>query len=178
MKHLSKREKIRVIVFAALSLLSAVPVIVLALGICDMMTASHVDFDEISDLYIDGEDFTSCVMLGAGVLNGILMIIYFGAVVIYALLVAAGSALSNVILRVIALNGETAAGAAEYELSRKIFLVVSISQAVIPAAAAACYLISGGSAYGFLCLLLCWQYPLFTGLIYIKKLKRLAEAVE
>ena len=36
------------------------------------------------------------------------------------------------------------------------------------------YIISGRGGFGLMSLLLCWQYPLFMELIYIKKLKGLA----
>ena len=55
-----------------------------------------------------------------------------------------------------------------------MYIAASIIQAVITVLVAVGYIISGRGGFGLMSLLLCWQYPLFMGLIYIKKLKRLA----
>lgn len=174
MKDMLKEEKTRVIVFSAVSLLSVILVVWLSWGICDMTAVSPIDYDNIGEIYVDGADFTSCAMLGAGLVNGLMLMIYFGAAVIYALLAAVGAALSGVLLRVVMLRRAANIGAAELSLTRRIFIAVSITQAVVPAIIATGYIIVSGSPFGLISLLMCWQYPLLMGLIYIKKLKGLA----
>lgn len=174
MKDLSRREKSRVIVFAAISLLSSALAVWLAWGICDMFSAPLIDVGD-GELYVDGTDFSSCVALATGAINGMLLMIYFGAAVIYVLLAAAGAALASVLLRVIALKRAENIGAAELSLTRGIFLAASITQAAASVIIAVVYVITRGSPFGLVGLLMCWQYPLFAGLIYIKRLKGLAE---
>ena len=120
-----KEEKTRVIVFSAVSLLSVILVVWLSWGICDMTAVSPIDYDNIGEIYVDGADFTSCAMLGAGLVNGLMLMIYFGAAVIYALLAAVGAALSGVLLRVVMLRRAANIGAAELSLTRRIFIAVS-----------------------------------------------------
>lgn len=102
------------------------------------------------------------------------MLIYAAVVLIYVLFAAGGAALSSVLLRVLALKGAESIGAAELALTRKIYIAASIVQAVVPVLVAVGYIISGRGGFGLMSLLLCWQYPLFMGLIYMKKLKGLA----
>ncbi len=170
MNNFSKQEKTRVIVFAVISLLSVVLVVWFGWGICDFTSIIPVGSDDIS---IVGSDW-GVFLLTAGEINGMVMLIYFAAALIYALFAAAGAALSSVLLRVLALKNADSIGAEELALTRKMYIAASIIQAVIIVLVAVGYIISGRGGFGLMSLLLCWQYPLFMGLIYIKKLKRLA----
>ena len=170
MNNFSKQEKTRVIVFAVISLLSVVLVVWFGWGICDFTAIIPVGSDDIS---IVGSDW-GVFLLTAGEINGMVMLIYFAAALIYALFAAAGAALSSVLLRVLALKNADSIDAEELALTRKMYIAASIIQAVITVLVAVGYIISGRGGFGLMSLLLCWQYPLFMGLIYIKKLKRLA----
>ncbi len=174
MNSFSKQEKTRVIAFAAISLLSVILVVWLAWGICDSVTVMPVDYDDIGEISVDGSDWTGIFRLGAGIVNGMFMVIYFAAALIYAFLATVGAALSSVILRAVALKNAENIAAEELALTRKIFLAASVAQAAVPVLVMTGYIIASGSTFGLMSLLLCWQYPLFMGLIYIKKLKRLA----
>ena len=156
--------------FAVISLLSVVLVVWFGWGICDFTSIIPVGSDDIS---IVGSDW-GVFLLTAGEINGMVMLIYFAAALIYALFAAAGAALSSVLLRVLALKNADSIGAEELALTRKMYIAASIIQAVITVLVAVGYIISGRGGFGLMSLLLCWQYPLFMGLIYIKKLKRLA----
>ncbi len=156
--------------FAVISLLSVVLVVWFGWGICDFTSIIPVGSDDIS---IVGSDW-GVFLLTAGEINGMVMLIYFAAALIYALFAAAGAALSSVLLRVLALKNADSIGAEELALTRKMYIAASIIQAVIIVLVAVGYIISGRGGFGLMSLLLCWQYPLFMGLIYIKKLKRLA----
>lgn len=171
MNGLTKREKIRIAVFAAISAVSALLIIWLAWGICDMLTPVPTDTGDMGNISVDGEDCTSFFRLTADILDSLLMLIYSAAAIICAVIVTAGAALSAVLMRVIALKSAERIGGAELDISRRIFLAASIAQLAVPAIVAAVYSI--GSIYCLLSLLLCWQYPLFMGLIYIKRLKKL-----
>lgn len=173
MKELSRQEKTRVIVFAAISLLSVVLVVWFGWGICSS-AAMPIDYDDVGEVNIDGSDWTGFFLLTAGMLNGFFMLIYAAVVLIYVLFAAGGAALSSVLLRVLALKGAESIGAAELALTRKIYIAASIVQAVVPVLVVVGYIISGRGGFGLMSLLLCWQYPLFMELIYIKKLKGLA----
>lgn len=177
MDNFSKQEKIRVVVFAAISLLSVIFVVWFAWGICDSVTVMPIDYDDIGEISVDGSDFTGIFQLGAGIVNGMFLMIYFAAALIYAFLVTVGAALSSVLLRVIALKNAENIAVEELALTRKIFLAASIAQAAVPVLVMTGYIIASGSTFGLMSLLLCWQYPLFMGLIYIKKLKKLAAAM-
>ncbi len=155
--------------FAVISLLSVVLVVWFGWGICDFTAIIPVGSDDIS---IVGSDWG--VFLLTAEINGMVMLIYFAAALIYALFAAAGAALSSVLLRVLALKNADSIGAEELALTRKMYIAASIIQAVITVLVAVGYIISGRGGFGLMSLLLCWQYPLFMGLIYIKKLKRLA----
>lgn len=174
MSSLTKQEKIRFIAFAAISLVSVVLVVWFGWGICDLTAAAPIEYDNVGNINIDGADFTGFFLLTAGALNGLFMLIYAAVVLIYALFAAVAAALSSVLLRVLALKKAESVGAAELALTRKIYMAASIIQTVIPVLAAVGYIIAGRGASGLMSLLLCWQYPLFMGLIYIKKLKGLA----
>lgn len=178
MNNLSKQEKTRVIVFAVISLLSVVLVVWFGWGICDSLTVIPIEYDDMGDISIDGSDWTGFFLMIAGVVNGMLMLLYFAAALIYALFAAAGAALSSVLLRVLALKNAESIGAEELALTRKMYIAASIIQAVITVLVVVGYIISGRGGFGLMSLLLCWQYPLFMGLIYIKKLKSLASDTE
>lgn len=164
--------------FAVISLLSVIFVVWFAWGICDSVTVMPIDYDDIGEISVDGSDFTGFFQLGAGIVNGMFMMIYFAAALIYAFLVTAGAALSSVLLRVIALKTVENIAVEELALTRKIFLAASIAQAAVPVLVMTGYIITSGSTFGLMSLLLCWQYPLFMGLIYIKELKKLTGAAE
>lgn len=178
MKELSRQEKTRVIVFAAISLLSVVLVVWFGWGICSSVATMPIDYDDVGEVNIDGSDWTGFFLLTAGMLNGFFMLIYAAVVLIYVLFAAGGAAMSSVLLRVLALKGAESIGAAELALTRKIYIAASIVQAVVPVLVVVGYIISGRGSFGLMSLLLCWQYPLFMGLIYIKKLKRFASDAE
>lgn len=72
MKELSRREKTRVIVFAAISLLSVVLVVWFGWGICSSAAAMPIDYDDVGGVNIDGSDWTGFFLLTAGMLNGFL----------------------------------------------------------------------------------------------------------
>lgn len=177
MNSFSKQEKTRVIVFTVISLLSVVFVVWFAWGICDSVTVMPIDYDDIGEISVDGSDWTGIFQLGAGIVNGMFMMIYFAAALIYAFLVTVGAALSSVLLRAVALKTAENIAVEELALTRKIFLAASIAQAAVPVLVMTGYIIASGSTFGLMSLLLCWQYPLFMGLIYIKKLKKLAAAM-
>ena len=92
--------------FAVISLLSVVLVVWFGWGICDFTAIIPVGSDDIS---IVGSDW-GVFLLTAGEINGMVMLIYFAAALIYALFAAAGAALSSVLLRVLALKNADSIG--------------------------------------------------------------------
>ena len=148
--------------------------IIFSLGVCGL-TAVKADFaDNVDEMIVDGTDFTPVLETGALFLdifmNDVLPVLMY--IVFFIVTTLLNLALFG-FYRLFGLRGELDAGAEELRLTRIVFVISALTAAALSAVISLCGVLFGGSsAYCFLSLLLCWQYPLFAWLFCLRKLKK------
>ncbi len=168
--------KKRFVIFAVLTVISAVFTITFSLGGCGL-TAVQTDFVndvDNSNNMVDGTDFTPVFKTGAFFLDlfmneilPVLMLIVFFIVTTLLNLALFG------FYRLFGLRGELEAGTEELRLTRKFYIISALALTAITVIITLCGVAFGGSsAYCFFDLLLCWQYPLFAWLFCLRRLKK------
>ena len=148
--------------------------IIFSLSVCGL-TAVKADFsDNVDEMIVDGTDFTPVLETGALFLdifmNDVLPVLMY--IVFFIVTTLLNLALFG-FYRLFGLRGELDAGAEELRLTRIVFVISALTAAALSAVISLCGVLFGGSsAYCFLSLLLCWQYPLFAWLFCLRKLKK------
>lgn len=166
--------KKRFVIFVALTVISVTFTVIFSLSVCGL-TAAKADFaDNVDEMIVDGTDFTPVLKTGALFLdifmNDVLPVLMY--IVFFIVTTLLNLALFG-FYRLLGLRGELDAGTEELRLTRKLFVISALAAAAVSAVISLCgVLFCGSSAYCFLSLLLCWQYPLFAWLFCLRKLKK------
>lgn len=165
--------KKRIIIFSVLTAVSVVFTAIFSLSVCGL-SAVKTDFaDNVDEMIVDGTDFTPVIETGAFFLdlfmNEVLPVLMY--IVFFVVTTLLDLALFG-FYRLFGLR-EPDADEAELRLTRRILVISAISAAAAAAVIALCGVLFGGSsAFCFLDLLLCWQYPLFAWVFCLGKLKK------
>lgn len=166
--------KKRFVIFVVLTIVSAAFTVIFSLSVCGL-SAVGTDFaDNVDEMIVDGTDFTPVLKTGAFFLDifmnemlPVLMFILFFIVTLLLNLALFG------FYRLFGLRGGLEVDIEELRLTRRFFVISALSAAVAAAVISlCCVLFAGASAYCFLSLLLCWQYPLFAWLFCLRRLKK------
>ena len=164
----------RFVIFVVMAVVSITFTVIFSLSVCGL-TAVEADFaDNVDEIIVDGTDFTPIMKTGALLLDvflnellPVLMYIVFFIVTILLNLALFG------FYRLFGLRGELLIDNEEFLFTRKFFIISAAAAALLSAIISVCSVIFGNSsAFCFFNLLLCWQYPLFSWLFCLRKLKK------
>lgn len=170
--------KKRLVIFVLLTVVSLAFTIIFSLSVCGLSSVRTDFADNVDEMIVDGTDFTPVLKTGAFFLDifmnemlPVLMFVLFFIVTILLNLALFG------FYRLLGLRGELEIGAEELRLTRRFFVIAALSAAAVTAVVSlCCVLFAGASAYCFFDLLLCWQYPLFSWLFCLRRLKKCVHA--
>lgn len=162
----SKNRKTTVTVIAAvLSLM----ILWIAAGFCSVIDKPLINTNDISDVTVDGADFTLFAKGFATIGNGVII---GGFVVLMLILEFAIIPTAWGIFRFNAFKGNPAAEADELSYARRVFIVSNALALGIAFVVMLVYSIKAGNGGFFNALWFCWQEPLFMWVIYIRKLEK------